>query len=95
MGNFKKPFNNIIIRTSLDTDELTCVITCSANYNVSQFSKRGLKSKCWIYSNFQMHLLKKHIQNTNSSAIKFVNEKSRITHYVKAPEFSKVKVDQY
>lgn len=41
-----------------------------------------------------MHLFKKHIQNTNSSATKFVNEKSRITHYVsKAPsEFSNAKI---
>jgi len=91
----REPFNNIIIRTSLDAGKLTCVIACfcGANYNVSQFSKRGSKSKRWIYSNFQMHLLKKHIQNTNSSATKFVNEKSRITHDVsKTPEFSNTKI---
>jgi len=42
-----------------------------------------------------MHLLKKHIQNTNSAAIKsFVNKKNRITDLIlKAPsKFSNAKV---
>lgn len=80
-------FNNLSIRTHLDAGELKYVIKCfcDVNYNISKFSKRGLKSKRWIYSNFQTHLFKKHIQNTNSPATK-CNEKSRITYYVsKAP----------
>lgn len=91
----KEPFDNIDIRTSLDAGELNCAIKCfcGVTYNISRFSKRGSKSKRWIYSNFQTHLLKKHIQNINSSATKFINKKSRITHYVsKTPSFSNAKI---
>lgn len=56
----REPFNNINIKTNLDTGELNCTIKCfcDANYNISKFSKQGSKSKRWIYSNFQTHLLK-------------------------------------
>jgi hypothetical protein len=91
-------FDNISIKTSfLDVGELSCVIKCFCGINciISKFAKRNSKSKRWIYSNFQKHLLKKHIQNTNSSATKsFVNQKNRITDYVtKVPsKFSNVKI---
>jgi len=67
---------------------------CGVNYIISKFYKKSSKSKRWIYSNFQTHLLKKHIQNTNSAATKsFVNQKNRITDYVsKAPKFSNAKI---
>lgn len=89
----KEAFDNIIIKTNLDADELNCLIKCfcGVSYNISQFSKPNSKSKRWIYSNFQMHLLKKHIQSSSASKI---SEKSRITHYIsKTPsEFSNAKI---
>lgn len=92
----KKPLDNISVRTNLDEDELHCVIKCfcGVKYNIYKYSKRGSKSKRWIYSNFQAHLLKKYIQNTVSSASKFVNEKNLITHYVSKtpPEFLNMEV---
>jgi len=93
----RESFDNISIKTSLDAGELKCVIKCfcGVNYIISKFAKRSSKSKRWIYSNFQTHLLKKHIQNINSAATKsFVNQKNCITDYVlKAPsKFSNAKV---
>lgn len=81
----RESFNNIIIKTRLDADEFNCVIKCfcGASYNISKFTKKASRSKRWIYSNFQMHLLRKYIFNTNLSATKLlVNKKNRITDYV-------------
>jgi len=72
----RESFDNISVKTSLDAGELKCVIKCfcGVNYIIFKFAKRSSKSKRWIYFNFQTHLLKKHIQNTNSAATKsFVN----------------------
>ncbi|XP_071567414.1 uncharacterized protein [Temnothorax nylanderi] len=80
-------FDNIIVRTSLDADELHCAITCfcGATYNISKFAKgTGSRSKRWIYSNFQTHLLNKHIQNSSTTK-SFVNQKN-ITDYVDIAE---------
>ncbi|KAL0100589.1 hypothetical protein PUN28_019732 [Cardiocondyla obscurior] len=89
----KDPLNNIFI--NIHASELNCSIKCfcGSTYNISKFSKGGSKSKRWIYSNFQVHLLKKHIES--SSATKFVNKKNYITNYMSSSstEISNAKIN--
>ncbi|KAL0100980.1 hypothetical protein PUN28_019401 [Cardiocondyla obscurior] len=89
----KDPLYDILI--NIHASELNCSIKCfcGSTYNISKFSKGGSKSKRWIYSNFQVHLLKKHIES--SSATKFVNKKNYITNYMSSSstEISNAKIN--
>lgn len=74
----------------MDKDEFKFVITCfcGSNYTISKCSKRCSNSKRWIYSNFQTHLLKKHIQNIDSLITKLISKNNLITDYVSNIPFS-------
>ncbi|KAF5280410.1 hypothetical protein FQR65_LT03219 [Abscondita terminalis] len=70
-------FNNITVNTRVSDSnsrtELYCIITCfcGSSYKLPKVSrKNNSTSQRWIYSNFQTHLLEKHINYKNKLSTK-------------------------